>query len=234
MESQGSWDKHLPLTEFSYNNSYQESLKIAPFKLLYGCQCRTPLNWIEPGEKIIFGPDIIDEDEATVRCIQDNLKIVKSHQESYTNKRRWPLPIEDGDHVYLNVSPMKGVKRFGMKGKLSPLYIGPFPILEKCGTVAYKLELPLSLAGVHDIFHMSQLKKWSKTPMDVVLPEVAPLKSDLTYPKHPIKILDQKSRVTRRKIIKFYKIQWSNHTEEEATWETKDFLCSHHSEFELP
>jgi hypothetical protein len=88
MESQGSWDKHLPLTEFSYNNSYQESLKIAPFKLLYGCQCRTPLNWIEPGEKIIFGPDIIDEDETTVRRIQDNLKIVKSHQESYTNKRR--------------------------------------------------------------------------------------------------------------------------------------------------
>jgi hypothetical protein len=88
MESQGSWDKHLPLTEFSYNNSYQESLKIAPFKLLYGCQCCTPLNWIEPGEKIIFGPDIIDEDEATVRRIQDNLKIMKSHQESYTNKRR--------------------------------------------------------------------------------------------------------------------------------------------------
>jgi hypothetical protein len=88
MESQGSWDKHLPLTEFSYHNSYQESLKIAPFELLYGCQCRTPLNWIEPGEKIIFGPDIVDEDEATVRRIQDNLKIVKSHQESYTNKRR--------------------------------------------------------------------------------------------------------------------------------------------------
>jgi hypothetical protein len=98
---------------------------------------------------------------------------------------------------------MKGVKRFGVKGKLSPRYIGPFPILGRCGTVAYKLELPPSLVRVHDIFHMSQLKKCLKPPVDVVLPEVAPLELDLTYPEHPIKILDQKSRVTRRKMIKF-------------------------------
>jgi hypothetical protein len=100
--------------------------------------------------------------------------------------------------------------------------------------VAYKLELPLSLIGVHDIFHVSQLKKCLKAPVDVVLPEVAPLDTDLTYPDHPIKILDQKSHVTRRKTIKFYKIQWSNHTEEEATWESEDFLRFHHPDFELP
>jgi hypothetical protein len=116
------------------------------------------------------------------------------------------LTVEAGDHVYLKVSPMKGVKRFGVTGKLSPRYIGPFPIREKCGKVAYKLELPPSLAGVHNIFHISQLKKCLKAPVDVVLPEVAPLDMDLTYPEHPIKILDQKSRVTRRKTIKFYKI----------------------------
>jgi hypothetical protein len=102
--------------------------------------------------------------------------------------------------VYLKVSPMKGVKRFGVKGKLSPHYIKSLPILEKCGTVTYKLELPPSLGGVHDIFHVSQLKKCLKAPMDVVLLEVAPLEGELTYPEHPIKILDQKSRVTRRKI----------------------------------
>jgi hypothetical protein len=136
--------------------------------------------------------------------------------------------------VYLKVSPMKGVKRFGVKGKLSPHYIGPFPILEKCRKVAYKLELPPPLAGVHDIFHVSQLKKCLKAPIDVVLPEVAPLEMDLTYPEHPIKILDQMSRVTRRKMIKFYKNQWSNHTEEEATCESEDFLCSRHTDFELP
>jgi hypothetical protein len=135
--------------------------------------------------------------------------------------------------VYLKSSPMKDVKRFGVAGKLSPRYIGPFQILEKCGNVAYKLELPPSLAGVHDIFHVSQLKKCLKPPVDIVLQEVAPLDTDLTYPERPIKILDQKSRVTRRKTIKFYKIQWSNHTEEEATWESEEFLRSRHPDFEL-
>jgi hypothetical protein len=135
--------------------------------------------------------------------------------------------------MYLKVSPMKGVKRFGVTGKLSPRYIRPFPILEKCGKVSYKLELPSSLVGVHDIFHVSQLNKCLKVPMDVVLPEVAPLDTDLTYPERPIKILDQKSCVTRRKTIKFYKIQWSNHTKEEATWESEDFLHSRHPDFEL-
>jgi hypothetical protein len=98
--------------------------------------------------------------------------------------------------VYINVSLMKGVKRFEVKGKLSPRYIVPFPILEKCGTVAYKLELPALLAGVHNIFHISQLKKCLKAPVDVAFPEMAPLKTDFTYPEHLIKILDQKSLVT--------------------------------------
>jgi hypothetical protein len=100
--------------------------------------------------------------------------------------------------------------------------------------VAYKLKLPPSMEGVHNIFHVSQLKKCLKAPVDVVLSEVAPLETDLTYPEHPINILDQKSRVTRHKTIKFYKIQWSNHTEEEATWESDDFLCSRHPDFEFP
>jgi hypothetical protein len=129
---------------------------------------------------------------------------------------------------------MKGMKMFGVKGKLAPRYIGPFPILEKCGTMAYKLDLPLSLAGVHDIFHVSQLKKCLKAPVDVVLPEVTPLEVDLSYPEHPVKILDQKDRVTRRKTIKFFKIQWSNHSEEEETWKSEDFLRSRHPDFVLP
>jgi hypothetical protein len=112
---------------------------------------------------------------------------------------------------------MKGMKRFRMKGKLAPRYIGPFPILEKCGPMVYKVELLPSLAGVHDIFHVSQLRKCLKAPVDVVLAEVTPLKADLTYPEHPIKILDQKDRVTRCKPVKFFKVQWSNHSEEETT-----------------
>jgi hypothetical protein len=123
LEHQGSWDQNLGWIEFSYNNSYQESLKMAPFKVLYRCRCRTPLNWIEPGDKVIFGPDLVKEAEATIRRIQDNLKDAKSRQETYANKKRRTLEFEVGDHVYLRVSPMKGVKRFGVKGKLAPHYI---------------------------------------------------------------------------------------------------------------
>jgi hypothetical protein len=112
--------------------------------------------------------------------------------------------------------------------------MGLFPIHEKCGTVAYKLDLPPSLARVHDIFHVSQLRKCLKAPVDVVLPEVTPLEADLSYPEPPIKVLDQNDRVTRRKIIKFFKIQWSNHSKEEATWECEDFLRSRHPDLVLP
>jgi hypothetical protein len=129
---------------------------------------------------------------------------------------------------------MKGVKSFEMKGRLAPCYIGPFPILEKCVSIAYKLDLPPSLARVHDIFHVSQLKKSLKAPVDVVLPEVTPLEDDLSYPELPIKVLDLKDRVTRSKTIKFFKIQWSNHSEEEATWESENFLRSRHPDFVLP
>jgi hypothetical protein len=100
--------------------------------------------------------------------------------------------------------------------------------------VVYKLDLPPSLARVHDIFHVSQLKKCLKAPVDVVLREVTLLKVDLSYPEHPIKVLDQKDRVMRCKTIKFFKIQWSNHSEEEETWESEDFLHSCHPDFVLP
>jgi hypothetical protein len=172
---------------------------VAPFEVLYGRGCRTPLNWIEPREKVIFGPDLVEEAETTVHRIQDNLKATKSCQEDYANKRHRPLEFKVGDLVYLRVWPMKGVKRFGVEGKLAPRYIGPFPILKKCGTVAYKLDLPPSLAGVHDIFHMLQLKKCLKALVDIVLPE-------LSYPEHPIKVLNQNDLVTRSKTIKFFKI----------------------------
>jgi hypothetical protein len=166
---------------------------------------------------VIFGPDIVEEAKTIVCHVQENLKAAKSCQETYANKMHRPLEFEVGNHVYLRVSPMKGVKRFGVKGKLAPRYIRPFPILEKCGTVAYKLDLPPSLTRVHDIFHVSQLKKCLKAPVDIVLSEVTPLEADLSYPERPIKVLDQKDHITRCKTIMFFKVQWSNHSEEEAT-----------------
>ena len=162
------WDECLPLAEFAYNNSYQESIKMAPFEALYGWKCRTPLNWSEAGGRTFFGPDMVNEAEEHVRVIQENLKIAKSKQKSYADKKRQSVLFQVGDLVYLRVSPMKGVQRFGVKGKLAPRYVGPFLISEQCGPVAYCLELPAHLSGVHNIFHVSQLKKCLHVPTKIV------------------------------------------------------------------
>jgi hypothetical protein len=129
---------------------------------------------------------------------------------------------------------MRGVKRFGINGKLAPCYIGMFPILEKLGVVAYKLELLPSLVGVHDVFHVSQVKKCLRALTDVLANDVAPLEADLSYPEHLVKLLGQQDWVMRRRMIRFYKVQWSHHFEEEVTWETEDFLCSNYSDFLTP
>jgi hypothetical protein len=219
------WDNHLPLAEFSYNNSYQKSIKMSPFEALYGRPCRTPLSWSESGERVIFGPDIVTEAEEKVKQIQANILTAQSRQKScYTDKRRSPLQFEVGDHVYLRVSPMKGVRRFGIKGKLAPCYIGPYPILDKYGPTSYQVELLTKLSGVHNVFHVSQLKRCLKLPTDVVIKDTIPLEPDLTYKAYPIKILDQQDRVTRNKTTRFYKIQWNEHSEDEAMWEREDFL----------
>jgi len=136
-----------------------------------------------------------------------------------------------GDHVYLRVSPMKGVQRFGVKGKLAPRYVWPFLISEQCGPVAYCLEPPAHLSGVHNIFHVSQLWKCLRVPTKIVDIEELQLEPDLVYPEHPVKIVDHKTRVTRTQTSNFYKVQWSNHSEREATWETEEFLKSKYPEF---
>ncbi|WVZ85074.1 LOW QUALITY PROTEIN: hypothetical protein U9M48_032032 [Paspalum notatum var. saurae] len=181
---------------------------MAPFEALYGRRCRTPLNWSNQKNKL--------------NSFHDNLKRAQSRQKSYSDKRRRPLTFEEDDHVYLRVSPMKGVHRFGVKGKLAPRYVGPSR--EQCGPVAYRPELPPHLAAVHDVFHVSQLKKCLRVPEEVIDTSQIQIQPDLTYEEQPIKILDQKQRSTRRRTINFYKVQWSNHSEEEATWEQEEFL----------
>jgi hypothetical protein len=197
---------------------------MSPFEALYGRKCRTPLSWSETGECRIFGPDLVVEAEDRVRIIQANLKTAQSRQKTYADRRRKPLQFQIGDFVYLLVSPTKGVQRFGIKGKLAPRYIGPFKILEICGPVAYKLLLPPQMAAIHDIFHVSQLKKCIKVPTEIIETPAIEIKPDLSYVEQPIKILDTKERLTRRKTVKMYKILWDHHTEEEATWETESYL----------
>jgi hypothetical protein len=154
-----SWDKSLSYAEFSYNNSSQESLKMAPFEMLYGRRCRTTLFWSETGERKVFGPDILQEAEKQVRMVRENLRVAQSRQKSYTDHRRRELSFEVGDFVYLKVSPMRGLHHFKVRGKLAPRFIGSFMILEERGEVAYQLELPSQLSGMHDVFHVSLLKK---------------------------------------------------------------------------
>jgi hypothetical protein len=185
---------------------------MAPFEALYGRRCRTPLNWVKPGERMTFGPDLVTKADEIVHRIQSNLKVGESRQEHYANKRCRPLTLIVGDHMYLRVSPMQGVKRSGIKGKLAPRYICLFLILKKHGAMDYKLELSSSLAGVHDVFHVSQLNICLKVPGDVIVNNVTLLEVDLSYPEHPVKLLGQHDRGRRRRMIHFYKVQWSRHS----------------------
>ncbi|WVZ52577.1 LOW QUALITY PROTEIN: hypothetical protein U9M48_003625 [Paspalum notatum var. saurae] len=216
------WDECLPLASLLITTATEE-LRDGSFRGSIW-RCRTPLNWSEPGERVTFGPNLVSQAEEQVKLIHSNLKRAQSRQKSYSDKRRRPLVFELDDHVYLRVSPMKGVHRFGVKGKLAPRYVGPFKITEQCGPVAYRLELPPHLAAVHDVFHVSQLKKCLRVPEEAVDTSQIQIEPDLTYEERPIKILDQKQRATRRKAINFYKVQWSNHSEEETTWEQEEYL----------
>ena len=197
----GSWDEHLPLAEFSYNNSYQSSLKAAPFEVLYGRKCRSPICWFEPGGRSEFEPDYIQDQQKVIDVIRDRLKIAQSRQKSYADQKRRTWEPKIGDLVYLKVSPMKGLKRFGVKGKLSPRYIGPFKILDQNRNVAFTLQLPEKLKQVHNVFHVSQLRRCLKEPEDDVTHEELELEADLTYVERPAKILAEEWKRLRNRAI---------------------------------
>ena len=137
---------------------------MAPYEELYGRPCRSPLCWTEVGESSITGPDLIIDTSEKVSLIRQRLLTAQSRQKSYANVRRRPLEVEVGDHVLLKVMPKRGVVRFGKRGKLSPRFIGPFEILERVGTVAYRLALPPIMIGVHEVFHVSMLRKYTPDP----------------------------------------------------------------------
>ncbi|WVZ70959.1 hypothetical protein U9M48_019588 [Paspalum notatum var. saurae] len=179
-----SWDKCLPYAEFFYNNSYQAS------------------------EKQVFGPDIIQDAEQQLRIVQENLRVAQSKQRSYADVRRRNLTFKVDDDVYLKVSPMRGIRRFNMKGKLAPKYIGPFKIPESKGEVAYRLELPPSLS----------VKEVLKSTRRTNTARRIGCTGGSDLPEHPVKILDTSERNTRNKRIKMCRMQWSHHTEAEATW----------------
>nr|GEZ47002.1 putative reverse transcriptase domain-containing protein [Tanacetum cinerariifolium] len=140
------WVNHLPLVEFSYNNSYHASIKAAPFEALYGRKCRSPVCWNKVGEFHLTGPEIVQETTEKIVQIKQRIQAARDRQKSYADLKRKPMEFQVGDKVMLKVSPWKGVVRFGKRGKLNPRYVGPFKVIARVGSVAYKLDLPEELS----------------------------------------------------------------------------------------
>ncbi|XP_031394177.1 uncharacterized protein LOC116205681 [Punica granatum] len=224
IEFQGSWDDYLPLMEFAYNNSYQSSIGMAPYESLYGRACRTPLCWNEVGERQLTGPEIVDLTAEKVKVIREVLKTAQGRQKNYADKLRNDLEFQQRDRVFLKVSLWKGILRFGKKGKLSPRYIGPYEILERIGKVAYRLALPPELFRIHNMFHVSMLRKYIPDPSHVLSYQPVELNEDLTYEEEPVEILDRKEQVLRTKKIPLVKVLWKSHSRKEATWEPEDSM----------
>ncbi|KAI3775824.1 hypothetical protein L1987_45578 [Smallanthus sonchifolius] len=174
----GSWDSHLPLVEFSYNNSYHASIGMPPYEMLYGRKCRTPICWGEVGQKELG--------------------------------------------ILLKVSPWKGIIRFRKRGKLNPRFIGPFKILARVGKVAYRLELPEELSGIHSTFHVSHLRKCLADETSHVPLNDIEVDERLNYVEKPVAILERKEKRLRNKVIKQVKVQWQHRKGSDATWEAEE------------
>nr|GEV40203.1 putative reverse transcriptase domain-containing protein [Tanacetum cinerariifolium] len=222
------WEKHLPLVEFSYNNSYHASIKAVPFEVLYGRKCRSPVCWAEVRDVQLTGPKIIHETTKKIVQIRKRLKAVRDRQRSYANVRRKPLEFHIGDRVMLKVSPRKGVNQFRKQGKLNPRYIGPFKILKRIGPVAYKLELPEELSNVHSTFYVSNLKKCLSDESLVILMKELRLDDKLNFVEEPVEIMDRKVKQLKQSRIPIVKVRWNSKRGPEFTWECEDQIRANH------
>ncbi|GKD33261.1 putative reverse transcriptase domain-containing protein [Tanacetum coccineum] len=214
------WERHLPLIEFSYNNSYHASIKAAPFEALYGRKCRSPVCWAEVGDAQLTGPELIHETTEKIVQIKQRIQVARNRQKSYADVRRKPLEFQVGDRAMLKVSPWKGVIRFGKQGKLNPRYIGPFKVLAKVGTIAYRLELPQQ--RVHSMFHVSNLKKClSDEPLAIPLDEIH-IDDKLHFVEEPVEIMDHEVKRLKQSRIPIIKVRWNSRRGPGFSWERED------------
>ncbi|GKB85888.1 putative reverse transcriptase domain-containing protein [Tanacetum coccineum] len=199
LDFEGSWDVHLPLVEFSYNNSYHSSMRCAPFEALYGRKFHSLILWAEVGEGQLIGLGLVQETTEKISQIKDRLKVVRDRQKSYA-----------------------GVVRFGKKGKLAPRFVGPFEVIEKVGPVAYRLDLPEELNGVHKTFHVLNPKKCLADPtLGVPLDEIQ-VDAKLNFMEDPVEILEREFKNLKRIRIAIVKVRWNSKRGPEFTWECED------------
>ncbi|GJY26643.1 putative reverse transcriptase domain-containing protein [Tanacetum coccineum] len=204
------WVNHLPLFEFSYNNSYHASIKAAPFEALYGRKCRSPVCWAEVGQVKLTGSELVQETTEKIIQIKQRMQVACDRQKSYTNLKLKPMEFQVGDKVMLKVLPWKGVVHFGKRGKLNPRYVGPFKVLEKVRSVAYKLELPQELSRVHNTFHVSNLKKcYANEPLAVPLDGLH-FDDKLQFVEEPVEIMDREVKRLKRIRIPIIKVRWNS------------------------
>ena len=195
LDLKGNLDDHFPLMEFYYNNNFQASIGMAPCEGLFGRRCRSLVCWDDVGERKLLGLELVQLTVEKTTLIKERLKAVQSRQKSYVDNRRRDLEFEVGDHVFLKVSPMKYVMRFGRKGKPDPRFMGPFEILRTVGLVAYRVALAPSLSKVHNVFHISILRKYVFYPSHVVELEPIQISKDLSYEQVPNQIVDVMDKV---------------------------------------
>ncbi|GKB53517.1 putative reverse transcriptase domain-containing protein [Tanacetum coccineum] len=203
-------------------SNYHSSVRCAPFEALYGRKCRSPIMWAEVGEGQLIGPELVQETTEKISQIKDRLKAARDRQKSYADKRRKPLEFSVGDYVLLKVLPCKVVVCFRKNGKLAPRFVVPFKIIEKVGPVAYRLDLPEELNGVHDTFHVSNLKKCLVDPtLQVPLDEIQ-VDAKLNFMEEPMDILEREFKKLKHSRISIVKVRWNSKRGPEFKWERED------------
>eukprot|EP00253_Pinus_taeda_P012799 PITA_12799 len=221
MHQQRKWEEFLPLVELTYNNGYQESLRMSPFKVFYGRSCNTPINWSDLVNMVLIGPDMLKDMEQETQVIKKNLKATQDRQKSYSDQHWVFKQFQVGEHVYLRIMPKKISLRIGSCAKLAPQYCRPFEILERIGTVAYRLALPPTVK-FHDFFHISLLKKYINDVDHVIDWLVLQVEQEGEFQPEPQCILQRKHHMLRNRDIEQVKVQWKHFGLEEATWEMVD------------